>query len=51
MALQNLTSTIDSMIQALKSDFDDVSTAFTGMTEIVKREYDTKASIARNITI
>jgi hypothetical protein len=51
MMLQNLTNTIDFMIQALKSDLDVVTMEFSNMAEIIKREGDIKASIARNITI
>jgi hypothetical protein len=51
VVMQNLTSTIDLMTQALKSDSDTVTMEFSNMAEIVKRESDTKASIARNITI
>jgi hypothetical protein len=50
-ALQNLTGMIDFMIQALKTNTDTMTIEFANMSEIIKREFDTKASIARNITI
>jgi prophage DNA circulation protein len=50
-ALQSLTSMLDLAIQAMKDDTETLSMAFTNMSEIIKIEGDTKATIARNITI